>query len=111
MDAVLLESVGRYIKGLPSTSEKSQISRYIDRQIELGPILKRPVSAPLKSGIHELRPGAHRLLFFFHKGSIVICHAFRKRTDRVPDREIVAALSSRARYMREVGDGDALEKI
>lgn len=85
-----------YIKGLSNTTEKAQISQYLDRQQELGHRLKEPVSKPLRDRINEIRPGSHRFLFFYHKGKIVIVHAFRKKTRETPDYEIKAAIRKRA---------------
>ena len=103
MKIILLDEVERYIKRLSSAAEKNQVTRYIDRQEELKFLLKRPVSAAIRSGIHELRPGPHRLLFFFHQDSVVICHAFRKKTNKVPAGEVALAISARRDYLgREI---------
>lgn len=93
------DHIDRYISGLSSTAEKEQIDAYIRRQSGLGHILRRPVSAALKKGINELRPGPIRILFFYHKGEITLIHAFRKTTRAVPDREIKAAIRLREKYI------------
>jgi phage-related protein len=69
---------------------------------EQGPDLKRPYSDALRDGIRELRVGfggnAYRALyFFFVQDTIVITHAFIKKTVEVPFEEIERAL----RYKRD----------
>lgn len=69
---------------------------------EHGPNLKRPYADTLRDGIRELRAGfaggAYRALyFFFIEKTIVITHAFIKKTDQVPPEEIERAL----RYKRD----------
>ena len=100
MDIILSDGVKEYIKSLSSTTEKAQIVQYLDRQATLGHRLKEPVSKPLRDGIQEIRPGPHRLLFFFYKGRIVIIHAFRKKTRETPDHEIKAAIGKKERWRR-----------
>jgi len=40
-------------------------------------------------GIYELRPGANRVFyFFFLRDSAVLLHAIRKKTDKLPQRDI-----------------------
>lgn len=95
MDILLDRDVELYIKGLSSSTERAQISQYLDRQGELGHHLKEPVSKALKDGVNEIRPGPHRLLFFFDAGKIIVVHVFRKKTQKTPDREIKAAVRKR----------------
>ena|SRR3989338_684436 len=101
MNVNLSEEVSAYIKSLSSVGEKAQIAQYIDRQEELGHRLKEPVSKTLGDGISEIRPGPHRLLFFYHKGEIVIVHAFRKKTQQTPDYEIKYAIRKQEEWRRQ----------
>ncbi len=100
MEINVSEHVEEYIKRLSNTAEKNQIDAYMHRQAELGHMLKRPVSAALRDGINEIRPGAIRILFFYFKGEIVLIHAFRKNSREVPAREIEAAIRLRERYIK-----------
>ncbi len=95
MDIILSDEVKAYIRDLSSITEKAQIAQYIDRQEELAFRLKEPVSKSLRDGINEIRPGPHRLLFFYYKRQIVIIHAFRKKSQETPDYEIEAAIRKR----------------
>ena len=99
MDIILTDEVKEYIKGLSSVLEKAQIYQYLERQEALGHRLKEPVSKSLREGINEIRPGSHRLLFFYYKGQIIIVHAFRKKTQRTPSYEIKAAVRKRGGWV------------
>lgn len=99
MHIELLSHVDAYISALSNQTEKSTIAAYFDRQETLGHILRRPVSAPLQDDINEIRPGAHRFLFFFDSREIIVVHAFRKKTPKTPLKEIEKAKSYRARYL------------
>jgi phage-related protein len=70
---------------------------------EQGPDLKRPYADLLRDGIRELRVGlggnAYRALyFFFIQDTIVMTHAFLKKTDAVPTEEIERALRYKCDY-------------
>ena len=95
----MVKEVQEYIRGLSRQAEREQIDRYLARQMELGHRLVLPVSRPLRDGIHEIRPGPHRLLFFYKEGRIQIVHAFRKKTRETPDWEIKAALKRRELFL------------
>ncbi|HCU25070.1 MAG TPA: hypothetical protein DF383_08635, partial [Deltaproteobacteria bacterium] len=42
-------------------------------------------------GLYELRPGNHRIFYCYHKGAIVLLHAFRKKSKQTPQKEIETA--------------------
>lgn len=98
MEILLSNEVQSYITGLTSQTEKAQISQYLDRQEELAHRLKEPVSKSLRGGINEIRPGPHRLLFFYDNGRIIIIHAFRKKTQQTPEYELKAAIRKRSEW-------------
>lgn len=60
--------------------------------------LQRPITAPLRDGIHELRPKTgrvnYRILYFFHKGKAVLTHGLTKESE-VPNEEIEFAIYCR----------------
>jgi phage-related protein len=65
--------------------------------------LRRPVAAPLRDGIYELRPAylgvQYRILYFFAgKGIVIVSHGFSKKTDKVPENEIERALRRKTIY-------------
>ena len=72
---------------------QSKIFAFLDLLREQGPVLPRPYADILTDGIHELRIKLSgdqiRVLYFFtYKEFIVLTHAFRKNTDKVPKSEI-----------------------
>jgi|SRR6185312_803727 len=78
---------------------------------EHGPDLKRPYADVLRDGIRELRVGfggnAYRALyFFFVRDTIVITHAFTKKTDAVPNQEIDRALRYKADFENRLARGE-----
>lgn len=81
-------------------------ARLIELLVEFGPDLKMPHSRAMGSGLFELRPkgreGIGRALYCFVVGRrIVVLHAFRKKTQATPRRELDVA----RRRMKEVRDG------
>lgn len=64
--------------------------------------LRRPISAPLRDGIHELRVTyqnqQNRILYFFDgQGVVILAHGLKKEA-KVPDKAIELALARRAIY-------------
>lgn len=65
------------------------------KRLEEGYHLRRPLADSIggKTGLYELRPGRHRLLYSFHdRVCIVLLHAFLKKTDEIPQKDIELAL-------------------
>lgn len=86
--------VDEYIQSMPD-QQKAKIYAYLDELREKGFALKRPWADSLggKTGLYELRPGRHRILYFFHdRKYIVLLHALLKKTDEIPKGDIKAAL-------------------
>lgn len=78
-----------------------------------GPDLRRPYADVLRDGIRELRVGlsgnAYRVLFFFFVGkTIVVTHAFMKKTDRVAPEEIDRALRCKRDFEERYARGELL---
>lgn len=84
-----------YLLALPSV-ERAKIYAYLKQLSEIGYKMRRPFTDYLgnKTGLYELRPGRHRVLyFFFMRGKVILLHAFLKKTDALPERDIEIALS------------------
>ena len=80
--------------------QHQQIARYIQLLRENGTRLGEKVAKHLKDGIWELRPGCNRVLFFyFRDNTFVLLHAFRKRGQKTPSREIDKAKAERADWL------------
>ena len=99
MDLELTEEVKHYIRELSGLVEKEQIAQYIRRQKELEHRLMMPVSKLLKNGICEIRPGPHRFLYFYFNSKMIVVHAFRKKSQRTPEREIQTAFRRRKQWL------------
>ena len=55
----------------------------------------------LRGDIYELRPGKHRVFFFFFTGKhFVLLHAYRKFKDKAPPKEIDKAEEEMKDYIR-----------
>ncbi len=89
-------------------SQQSDVGRdrCIDRLKRLrsqGHELRRPIAAPLRDGIYELRARENkvrlRILFFFYgRERAVVTHGLKKETGGVPSIEIDRALLRKKKY-------------
>jgi len=75
---------------------RAKIGRYIDLLEKYGPDLPRPYADQVRDKIRELRvrttDGNVRIFyFFFIEKSIILLHAFKKKTQDLPEREIEQA--------------------
>lgn len=84
--------VNDYIQSLSDPVDLSRIAKYMQELKSQGYRIQRPFAAPLRNGIYELRPGHHRILYGFVRGTVVLLHAFRKTRREVPDRDIELAV-------------------
>jgi phage-related protein len=80
-------------------------ARIAELLMEFGPQLRMPHSRAMGGGLFELRPrsidGIGRVFYCFMKQRrIVILHAFVKKTQETPPREVKLA----RKRMKEVGD-------
>ena len=94
--------VGDYIGSL-TKKQQNKVFAYADRLGQFGFNLKRPAADNLGGGLglYELRPDRHRILYFFHhRSEIILVHAFLKRTDEIPHKEIKIALKRKADYLQ-----------
>ncbi len=73
--------------------ERAKVARYLQLLREFGPTLAMPQARHIKGPLWELRPDAYRLLYVaLRHRRIVILHAFRKKTQQTPRREIEEAI-------------------
>lgn len=88
------EPVREYLQGL-TEPERAKVYAYLHHLSEVGHQLKRPQGDYLggKTELYELRPGRNRILYFFiHRNKIILLHAFLKKTQEIPEREIKIAM-------------------
>jgi phage-related protein len=108
----------------------SEVFDYIDKQkdknkakilswlsiLEMkGPILMRPYADLLKDGIHELRvkiTGKQvRILYFFcFKEYIILTNHFIKKTDKVPEKEIIKSKKNRDDFLKRYDEKKLMEE-
>lgn len=86
---------------LDSLNEKVQakIVSYIDLLLENKGKLKYPYARHVKDKIWELRidfaKNYHRILYFIFTGKrIILLHAFSKKTDKIPKRELEKTINN-----------------
>jgi hypothetical protein len=75
---------------------------------EQGPTLPFPYSSQVRDKLRELRTHAageqHRILYFADpRRRLVLRHAFRKHTNRIPAREIQIAVTRMTRWLDRLG--------
>ena len=87
------------------TKNQAKIFAFLDLLREQGPVLPRPYADILTDGIHELRIKLSgdqvRILYFFtYKEFIILTHAFRKNSQKVPKSEISKAINIREDFLK-----------
>ena len=76
--------VKEFIENLP-LKEQAKVKAYFDELKKQGHNLRRPMADYLGEGIYELRPRDNRIFYFFYlRESVVLLHAIRKKTDKIP---------------------------
>ena len=78
---------------------------WLEQLEEHGPMVPRPYADLLEDGIHELRfklsGDQVRILYFFcYRDIIVLTHAFKKNTGKVPIAEIKKAKKYRSDFLK-----------
>lgn len=84
--------VEKFLDELPEKHQQ-KIAGFVDLLEEHGPALRRPYADHVRGPIRELRiqfgRGEYRILHFFMlRDLVVLLHAFRKKTEAIPEREI-----------------------
>ena len=80
--------VREYLNTL-ALKDRQKVAAYIEELKRQGHNLRRPVADYIGHGIYELRPGANRVFyFFFMRDSAILLHAMRKKTDKIPQRDM-----------------------
>ena len=88
--------VRQFIETLPD-KEQAKIAAYVSELKIQGHNLRRPLTDYLGGGIYELRPKDNRVFyFFFLKDNVVLVHAIRKKTDKIPKKDLVLCLRRKA---------------
>jgi phage-related protein len=105
--------VEEYLSGL-EPKHRRKIAGVLELLAQEGPNLRRPYADVLEGPIRELRVGLgrleHRVLYYLVlKDAIVLLHAFLKKTDAVPLREIDVAKERMKDLNGRLAAGEELE--
>ncbi len=101
-----------FIENLRIKSARSKDSRIQYKQILLciqllqdnGTRLPENITKYIGDSIWELRPGNNRIMYFYFKdNTFVLLHAFRKKSQKTPTREIEKAKSERDDWISRNG--------
>jgi phage-related protein len=95
MQVDLLESVEIFLTSL-TEKEIAKVILTIELLEEFGNTLNMPHSRHLADGLLELRIRGSRevrLFYCFHKGRVVLLHAYVKKTQKTADKELLKARS------------------
>ncbi|HEX9722644.1 MAG TPA: type II toxin-antitoxin system RelE/ParE family toxin [Candidatus Paceibacterota bacterium] len=87
-------SIGKFIGSLDKKTGP-KVVRTIELLEEYGPKLGMPHSRKVRDDIFELRiRGIQevRIFYVFHKDSIIFLHAFMKKSQKIPKKELELAL-------------------
>ena len=104
-DAMGRIKVLEFINGLPA-QERSAIKRSIELLLEFGIQLPAPYVRAIVGHrkLWELRAGSIRLLYFAHTGRRFVIHAFRRKGQKTPQREIAVSERRKTEFLERVGD-------
>lgn len=88
--------VREFIENLPE-KEQVKIAAYVSELRTQGHNLRRPLAGYLGDGVYELRPRDNRFFyFFFLKDNVVLVHAIRKKTNKIPKEDLALCLRRKA---------------
>ncbi|MGH7871918.1 MAG: type II toxin-antitoxin system RelE/ParE family toxin [Candidatus Binatia bacterium] len=75
--------------GTLSETERAVVKAKLFYPQERGSQLREPLTKSMGDGLYELRVHAYRIFFCFRPGNrIVLLHAFRKKSQATPRREL-----------------------
>lgn len=86
--------VRKFIEGLGETV-MAKVDHKVKLLMEYGPQLGMPHSKKIGDNLYELRIRGNdeiRIIYSFIKNNIYLLHAFKKKTDGIPERELKTAI-------------------
>lgn len=99
VDELKHNPVWNFISSLPE-DDRNKCFEYIAYLENMGEQVRRPVGDYLGNKLYELRPKQTRIIYFFMlKDYAVLVHAFRKKTNEIPEREIKLAQKRMADFI------------
>jgi phage-related protein len=88
--------VRQFIETL-ADKEQAKITAYVSELKIQGHNLRRSLADYLGDGIYELRPKDNRVFyFFFLKDNVILLHAIRKKTNKIPKEDLALCLRRKA---------------
>ncbi len=99
MKLLVLEGVESFLEQL-TPHEVAKVIHTLELLEEFGHTLSLPHSRHMKDGLLELRISGQRpvrIFYCFHKGSAVLLHAFIKKTQQTPTKELRIAKEQQRR--------------
>ncbi len=107
------EPLTEYLTELIANNDKdsrikaNKILQYVNFLEQSGTFIGEPVVKHIEGDIWELRPAKDRVLFVVMKqGKFLLLHAFTKKTDKTPKREIEKAKAEYKDYIERGLDKD-----
>ena len=95
-----------------SPDERKKCMEYIAYLKESGEQIRRPIGDYLGSKLYELRPKQTRIIYFFMlKDYAVLVHAFRKKTNAIPEQEVKIAFSRMHDFISRYPEGDIPQEV
>ena len=103
-------AVRDFVKELNKKS-RAKVGRYIELLEKTGPDLIRPYADHVRDKIRELRvrvaDGNVRIFyFFFVEKKIILLHAFKKKTQELPEKEIEQAERNMGDFLTRYKQGE-----
>jgi phage-related protein len=94
-----------------SINNRAKILNWLEQLEGQGPNLPRPYADLIEDGIHEMRiklSGEQiRIIYFFcYSDFIILTHAFRKNTDKIPKAEIEKARKYRDDFIERFNENE-----
>ena len=90
--------------------DQTKVVGYIQELKKQGNNLRRPISDYLGNNIYELRPKHNRIFYFFYvKNNVVLIHAIRKKTKKMPPADLALCMKRKQEIENEYGGH--LEKL
>ncbi len=87
--------------------QHKQASLYIELLSLNGTKMSENITKHLEENIWELRPGNNRVFYFFvQENTFVLLHQFRKKSQKMPRREIEKAKRERDEYLHRKETGE-----
>ena len=109
VDARSNKPIVEFIESL-SFDDQTKVLAYIRGLRSQGNNLRRPMADYLGNDIYELRPKDNRIFCFFYlKNNVVLVHAIKKKTKKIPPSDLALCLKRKQEIESEYGHH--LEKL